>query len=821
MNKYRKIVALLAHKILLLSLLVTIVFVGLNPANLSDGGTQSMGCVTIKVQYQDGCPRPGAYVWIRESGYYPEHWFCGQTNESGYVAISLPSIRPNFLYRTNATWPDRDNLFSYNNFITDENGNANVTITKYSNHPNAFVMNLTSPTNYVSGFTENALNDSSTTKDLIFAGNESKTVWIRLPKQSTVLDAKLTLDVRPQSYTEWIDVEDYYSYQGSFNRPASNAVDENWGTYAQPNEGTVGIVNETYNLPSYWEDIIGIQWEAKGHDGYSPYDSNYITIYFWNYTGEVWSIMGTIPQTSSLPWYTTTITVAVNPNDFLREGHTFKVSTVIDYRKGYADDQHYYEGKVRWGLGPSPTNPYIDIGNDGDKEWSHPGKFNQSEIVSNLSAAINEYVSSAAANAHNEVDVPLVLHSDTAGTMQISNINVTYLYNATSLYNVGFVEPLIGYEVNRTDYNPVEVCIHGFYVNNSSTMATIDGVQHTIKTLDGHKYAELVELIPVGVATPWSNHTVWWDTLSSPIVNLLSPESKTYNTNSIGLNFTVNEPTTWIGYSLDGQEFETISGNTTLNLADGFHNIIVNVTDGTGDWGTSEIVYFTVSTHDVAVMSVSSSHTEAIMGQAANITVRVKNEGIYAESFNVTAYYDDNDIQTQEVTDLSPGNQADLIFNWNTIGIPVDAYYTIKAQTSILTNEFDLVDNTLTNGTVVIRTLKTIEVTPCDHAGNPKGSFETGSMAYFKVKINNTALEPANLLMTINIYDLNNTAIGVASFQGSLTSGLSTFIIGVPIPSSAHLGNATVYANAFTDWPRNGGTPYCPEISATFQIIGP
>jgi hypothetical protein len=208
------------------------------------------------------------------------------------------------------------------------------------------------------------------------------------------------------------------------------------------------------------------------------------------------------------------------------------------------------------------------------------------------------------------------------------------------------------------------------------------------------------------------------------------------------------------------------------------------------------------------------------MGQAVNITVRVKNEGIYTENFNVTAYYDDNDIQTQEVSDLAPGNQVDLTFNWNTIGIPVDTYYTIKAQASAVTNEFDLVDNTLVNGTVVIRTLKAIELTPCDYAGNPKGSFETGSMAYFKVEINNTALEPANLLMTINIYDSNNTAIGVASFQGSITSGVSTFIIGVPIPSSAHLGNATVYANAFTDWPRNGGTPYYPEISVAFQIIG-
>lgn len=670
-NLVSRLIRLSKGGIMLLSLLTAIVFIVPNPANLSDGETQSTGCVTIKAQYNDGCPRTGALVYEIDQ---LNNAYLGTTDENG--TLTLPGLPfPNTLYYFQVWWPYPTpyppyiNWFSEAALWTDENGHGSTTAIawQHPNHPNAFIMNLTSPTNYVT-FAENALNDSSTTKDLTFGGNESKTVWITLPKQSTVLDAELTLSACA-------------------------------------------------------------------------------------------------------------------------------------------------------GLGPCPTNPYLDIGNDSDAEWSYIGEFNRSQVIQDLSSEINEYLSNATANVYNQVDVPIILHSDTVGTIQISNININYLYNATYLYDVSFVTPLVGYSVNRTAYyNPLEVCIQGFYIDANSTTAKVDGVQHAIEIRDGYQYVEFVELVPVGSARPWNNHNVWWDTLSAPAVHILSPENRTYNTNSIDLNFTVNEPTTWMGYSLDGQDFQTISGNTTLNVADGSHNIMVNVTDGTGDSGTSERVHFTISTHDVSVTSVSSSHTEAIMGQVVNITVRVKNEGIYTETFNVTTYYDENPIQTQEVTNLTPAGQANLTFNWNTIGIPLDVDYTIKAEASAVTNETDLADNTLTDGTVIVKTVKTVEVTPCDQTGNPKETFETGTIAYFKVKINNTASEPANILITVNVYDSNNTAIGVASFQGPITPGISIFIISIPIPASAHIGNATVYANAYTDWPHNGGAPYCPEVSAIFQI---
>ena len=85
--------------------------------------------------------------------------------------------------------------------------------------------------------------------------------------------------------------------------------------------------------------------------------------------------------------------------------------------------------------------------------------------------------------------------------------------------------------------------------------------------------------------------------------------------------------------------------------------------------------------------------------------------------------------------------------------------------------------------------------------------------------VNNTSVESETVLVTVNAYDSNNTTLGVVSFKGLIMPGISTFILGLPIPSEASAGLAIVYANAFTDWPYYGGISYCPEASATFEIF--
>jgi hypothetical protein len=84
------------------------------------------------------------------------------------------------------------------------------------------------------------------------------------------------------------------------------------------------------------------------------------------------------------------------------------------------------------------------------------------------------------------------------------------------------------------------------------------------------------------------------DTLA-PTIQVISPENKTYSTNSVSLNFIIGEATALISYSLDGQANTTITGNTTLStLPEGSHTILIYATDLASNTGTSETVYFTI-----------------------------------------------------------------------------------------------------------------------------------------------------------------------------------------------------------------------------------
>lgn len=79
-------------------------------------------------------------------------------------------------------------------------------------------------------------------------------------------------------------------------------------------------------------------------------------------------------------------------------------------------------------------------------------------------------------------------------------------------------------------------------------------------------------------------------------VNVLSPVSHTYKESSLNLNFTLNKPSYWVGYSLDGKDNVTIYGNTTLlELSNGMHNVRIYVKTTYGHVEASERILFNVA----------------------------------------------------------------------------------------------------------------------------------------------------------------------------------------------------------------------------------
>lgn len=259
-----------------------------------------------------------------------------------------------------------------------------------------------------------------------------------------------------------------------------------------------------------------------------------------------------------------------------------------------------------------------------------------------------------------------------------------------------------------------------------------------------------------------------------------------------------------------------LTGTKLVDSATPFGNLIPHTTeDGEVHWGL----------RDVAVVDVEISATKIYEGHTLSIDVVVDNNGDHTETFNVATYYDSNIISSKPVDDLTPGSQLTLTFHWDTTGVEPDIY-TIKAEAEAVPGETSLDNNVLIDGAVTVRSyaiflVKIAQVVPSNQSGYPAASFELGSMGYFKVTVNNTSFELETVLVTVNVFDSSGTTLGVVSFKGMIMPGVSTFILGLPISPAASGGSAKVYANAFTDWPYFGGLPYCPEVSATFEIVGP
>jgi len=105
---------------------------------------------------------------------------------------------------------------------------------------------------------------------------------------------------------------------------------------------------------------------------------------------------------------------------------------------------------------------------------------------------------------------------------------------------------------------------------------------------------------------------------------------------------------------------DTLSGNTVSDIGD---------TD----------ITVTAIIRDVAAISQTPTSTVVCQGDTVTIYVTVKNLGNVSETFNVTCYYDSNQIGVLRVYNLEPGNQTIIPFEWDTTGV-TPGTYSVRAK---------------------------------------------------------------------------------------------------------------------------------------------
>jgi hypothetical protein len=142
-----------------------------------------------------------------------------------------------------------------------------------------------------------------------------------------------------------------------------------------------------------------------------------------------------------------------------------------------------------------------------------------------------------------------------------------------------------------------------------SFQITIIGSATVPELSEGSHSITVYQKIEVNTSAPstlWDSTTVYFtvDDGIPPIITNLSLENNTYSQNELPLNFTKDEPCSWIGYCLDGQDNVTVAGNTTLtDLANSEHNVTIYAQDLAGNIGASETINFSISQPETSLDS--------------------------------------------------------------------------------------------------------------------------------------------------------------------------------------------------------------------------
>ncbi len=116
-------------------------------------------------------------------------------------------------------------------------------------------------------------------------------------------------------------------------------------------------------------------------------------------------------------------------------------------------------------------------------------------------------------------------------------------------------------------------------------------------------------------------------------------------------------------------------------------------------------------THDVAVTSVEPFKTMCSYtyhpfnivyeNYSVYINATVENQGDFDETFNVTAKYDGNTIQTMVDVNLIAHTSTNVTFTWDTTGVP-KGNYTVTVEAEVVAGETETGDNNYTDDWVVV-----------------------------------------------------------------------------------------------------------------------
>jgi len=251
------------------------------------------------------------------------------------------------------------------------------------------------------------LNDTNTILNLTFTGNENQTVYVNIPQYANATEATVNLS----GFTPYIEYSDsYFCIDNTTSCDLSQ--DGNWSTYTTFTGFITVWMYENYTVPVFNNNELSIRILGGRDFGENSYCFNLTD---WENTGG-FGCSGVDCETNiSIP-------DRCVQNNLLQMRYSL-----------FGQTQRIYETALRITNNSLieesyPNNTNIEIGTvDNIHEWNFTGEFNHTNNkTDDFSSAINSYLSTCSADTENYCQVPMLLHSDTSGILQISDININY-----------------------------------------------------------------------------------------------------------------------------------------------------------------------------------------------------------------------------------------------------------------------------------------------------------------------------------------------------------------------------------------------------------
>ena len=380
-----------------------------------------------------------------------------------------------------------------------------VVLTVFSMVSGSFAYTQTSfvldPGNPQFEFLENALNTGEVVKTLEFLGAGDDVVYVDLPRVVAVTSASLNLaGQHVTQQTPWsLDLQTFESGKPSSPQWAFDN-DESTKYYVAAmadyfDTNSIGY----FTIPDYaysFSHKVAVSCPS-GCGGCRPVCTYYVSLY--NFSNNQWVNISHDTNTDSDPYWINISNYSLTQD--LLAGNKIKVKyQVVKWESGFYIGLNGIAGDFQrssYTIKRYPENVTVDVGNDGNVDWQQGGTLDSiielNDANANLTNQIQDYLDNNCFTGM--CSVPLKIHSDQPGKVELGAIEINYTYAPTVSVaqalnqTTGIVPNQSYYVADRLSFGSATFSgIQAHYVDipDNATICWQDGVQKSLATEGGN-----------------------------------------------------------------------------------------------------------------------------------------------------------------------------------------------------------------------------------------------------------------------------------------------------------------------------------------------